>query len=379
MADVSDERFMRAALSLGRRALGRTSSNPPVGCVLVQGDGPAARIVGRGWTAAGGRPHAETIGLKEAGARAGGATAYVTLEPCAHHAVTPPCALALIDAGVRRVVTALEDPDSRVAGRGHDMLRGAGIEVDAGVLEDEARRDLAGYLSRRVRGRPEVTLKLAVSADGRIAPAGGGQPNAITGDPARRRGHLIRARSDAILIGKGTALADNPSLTCRLPGLEDRSPVRVVADARLDLEPASELARTAGETPVWVLAGPDRDPERASALTARGVDIIACALDRHGNVDPAAALRGLAERGINTLMVEGGAKIAANLLKLDCIDRVALFRSPADIGADGVGALAGMALTSITDAGEFRRVDELPLGADRMIAYERVRDQSPEP
>ena len=370
---------MRAALSLGRRALGRTSSNPPVGCVLVQGEGTAARIVGRGWTAVGGRPHAETIALDAAGEKAEGATAYVTLEPCSHHGVTPPCALALIDAGVKRVVTALEDPDPRVTGKGHDMLRGAGIEVFVGVLEEEARRNLAGYLSRRVLERPRVILKLAVSADGKIAPAGGGQPNSITGDLARRRGHLIRARSDAILIGKGTALADNPSLTCRLPGLEDRSPVRVVVDARLELDSESALARTAEEVPVWVLAGSDRDPDRIAALTACGVEIIGCALDQHGTIDLAAALRDLAERGINTLMVEGGATVAANLMKLDCVDEVALFRSSTDVGADGVEALAGMALTSITDAGEFRRVNELALGPDRLIAYERVRNSKPEP
>lgn len=370
---------MSAALSLGRRALGRTSSNPPVGCVLVQGDGPGARIVGRGWTAEGGRPHAETIALKSAGANAEGATAYVTLEPCAHHGVTPPCTLALIDAGVKRVVTAIEDPDSRVAGKGHDMLRGAGIEVEVGVLEQDARRNLAGYLSRRVEGRPKVILKLAVSADGRIAPPGGGQPNSITGGLARRRGHLIRARSDAILVGKGTALADNPSLTCRLPGLEDRSPVRVVVDARLEIDPESVLVRTANDVPVWILAGPGADPERKRALTARGVEIVESALDGDGRVDLTPGLRDLGDRGINTLMVEGGATVAANLLKLDCVDEVALFRSPDDIGPEGVEALKDMELTSIADAPAFRIVRELPLGADWMIAYERVRNSSTEP
>ncbi len=369
---------MRAALSLGRRALGRTSSNPPVGCVLVQGEGAAAHIVGRGWTADGGRPHAETEALRAAGGRARGATAYVTLEPCSHHGVTPPCALALIDAGVKRVVTAIADPDSRVAGRGHDMLREAGVEVIVGVLEREARRALAGYLSRRLRGRPSVILKLAVSADDKIAPAGGGQPNSITGDLARRRGHLIRARSDAILVGKGTALADNPSLTCRLPGLQDRSPVRVVVDARLEIDPGSALVRTARQVPVWVYAGPDRDPEQSEALIASGAEIFETDLDGNGSVDLVAVLRDMADRGINTLMVEGGATLAASLLKLDCVDEVALFRSSAEVGGEGVDALAGMSLTAITNAAAFRKVNELPLGDDRMIAYERVRNSSPD-
>ncbi|MGI9414580.1 MAG: bifunctional diaminohydroxyphosphoribosylaminopyrimidine deaminase/5-amino-6-(5-phosphoribosylamino)uracil reductase RibD, partial [Hyphomicrobiales bacterium] len=220
---AGDERFMRIALSLGRRNLGHTGENPSVGCVIVAGEGARAHVVGRGWTAPGGRPHAETLALGRAGALAAGATAYVTLEPCAHHGKTPPCAEALADAGIARAVVATGDPDARVAGRGIEQLRAAGITVDACVLADQARRDLAGFLSRIERGRPEVTLKLAVSADGKIA-AAPGKTTAITGAQARSRGHLIRAQSDAILVGRGTVVADDPSLTCRLPGMEDRSP-----------------------------------------------------------------------------------------------------------------------------------------------------------
>ena len=307
MTRTIDERFMRAALALGRRGRGTTSPNPSVGCLLVQESGDQRRVIARGWTASGGRPHAEVQALSSAVGDARGTTAYVTLEPCAHHGVTPPCAQALIDAGVRRVVTATEDPDNRVAGRGHQMLRDAGVALTSGVLAEEARREHAGFLSRVERGRPHVVLKLAVSADGKIAAAGSTEPNAITGAQARARGHLIRAHSDAIMIGRNTAVADDPMLTCRLPGLEDRSPLRIVADSRLDLSPDSRLAMSAETTPVWVLAGPDRDPGHAAALEAKGVRIVDGALSDSGMIDLAAGLGVLGTHGINTVMVEGGA------------------------------------------------------------------------
>ncbi|MEO0719915.1 MAG: bifunctional diaminohydroxyphosphoribosylaminopyrimidine deaminase/5-amino-6-(5-phosphoribosylamino)uracil reductase RibD, partial [Pseudomonadota bacterium] len=241
---------MRAALDLARRGLGRTWPNPAVGCVIVK-DG---ELVSRGWTQPGGRPHAEVEALARAGSSAQGATVYVTLEPCAHHGVTPPCSEALVSAGVARVVTAFEDPDPRVAGRGHDLLRAAGIEVTTGLMETEARNVNAGYLMRRDKGRPFLTLKLASTLDGRIATSAG-ESKWITGEESRRRVHLLRASHDAILVGAGTARADDPGLDVRLPGLEMRSPVRIVADSRLSLPMESQLAQSTPQRPLWMLHG----------------------------------------------------------------------------------------------------------------------------
>ena len=303
---------MQVALRLAGRTVGMTGENPAVGCVLVRtgADGPV--VVGRGWTAVGGRPHAEVMALDRAGEAARGATAYVTLEPCAHHGRTPPCADALIAAGVERIVVAVDDPDPRVAGRGLAALRNAGVRVETGVCAAEARQVTAGFLSRIERNRPHVRLKLAVSADHRIA-ARAGERTTITGDDARALAHLMRARSDAILVGVTTAIVDDPELTCRLPGLERASPIRVVADTRLELPLSSRLVATASEHPVWVLAGKGGDPARRQALADRGVRITECAVGSDGRPDLAAALRLLASDGINWLLVEGGARIAAEI------------------------------------------------------------------
>ena len=271
---ASDETWMGRALMLGRRAMGRSGDNPAVGCVIVKDGFP----VGLGWTGEGGRPHAEPLALAMAGDQARGATAYVSLEPCAHHGRTPPCAEALVKAGLARVVTTIEDPDRRVAGRGHAILRAAGITVETGVLADAARRDLAGFLSRITRHRPHVFLKLAMSRDGMIA-AERGKPTAITGGLAGARVHLMRAEADAIMVGVSTVLADDPLLTCRLPGMQQRSPIRVVSDSRLSTPLSSRLIATAGEVPVWVLTTADAEKAKADALTAAGATIIAC--NRH--------------------------------------------------------------------------------------------------
>ena len=291
---------MALALTLGRRGLGRTWPNPAVGAVIVK-DGV---IVGRGWTQPGGRPHAEVEALRRAGSAARGATLYVTLEPCSHHGKSPPCADAVIAAGVARVVSALEDPNPEVAGEGHARLRAAGIAVEVGVGADKARHDHAGHIRRMRDGRPHVLLKLAVSADGK-AGAAGRKPVAITGEEARDRVHLLRARSDAIMVGIGTALADDPVLTCRLPGMEKNSPVRIVLDSSLRLPLASRLVRSAREMPVWVVAGNGAARADAEALAADG----AVSPARPGAAVAGSifsVLRLLAERGITRLMVEGG-------------------------------------------------------------------------
>jgi diaminohydroxyphosphoribosylaminopyrimidine deaminase/5-amino-6-(5-phosphoribosylamino)uracil reductase len=366
---TSDTRFMALALTLGRRGLGNTWPNPAVGAVIVRDDGAEPVIVGRGWTQAGGRPHAETEALRRAGPAARGASMYVTLEPCSHYGKTPPCADAIIAAGISRVVAALEDANPEVAGRGHARLRAAGIAVTVGEGAAEARRDHAGHFRRMREGRPQVMLKLAVSADGKAGLAGR-KPVAITGEATRARVHLMRAMHDAILIGIGTALADDPALTCRLPGLEERSPVRVVLDTGLRLPLESRLVQTAHQTPVWVFAGMDADTAREDALRGAGVEVVR--LDaKHGCVDLTAVLLALGTRGITRLMVEGGPTVAASFLDADLVDEAALFRSDIVIGADGIDAIDGHALDALTQSLRLRRSGGEAIGADRLESYER--------
>jgi diaminohydroxyphosphoribosylaminopyrimidine deaminase/5-amino-6-(5-phosphoribosylamino)uracil reductase len=335
MADrAQDERFMAEALRLAHQHLGATGSNPSVGCVIVGDEGDGPKIVGRAVTAIGGRPHAETQALASAGEAARGATAYVTLEPCSHHGKTPPCADALIAAGVARVVVAVMDPDERVAGRGLAMLRDAGIEVVTGVNEEEGERELEAYLMRKRNNRPYVTLKLAVSADGMIGMKGQGQVR-ITGAPARDFVHRLRAETDAILVGIGTAIADDPELTVRVAGLEHRSPLRIVIDGDLDLPLGSKLVRTAREVPVLAVTGEQHGSvafvERRQALEALGVEVVVCDPSAPGDL-----LAALATRGISSLLVEGGARTAQLFLNAGLVDRILLLTGPVTLGEEGV-------------------------------------------
>jgi diaminohydroxyphosphoribosylaminopyrimidine deaminase/5-amino-6-(5-phosphoribosylamino)uracil reductase len=334
-AAEADVRHMAAACALARRAEGRVWPNPAVGCVLVR-DG---RVVGRGWTRPGGRPHAETEALARAGDAARGATAYVSLEPCSHHGKTPPCADALVEAGVARVVTAMEDPDPRVQGRGHDRLRAAGITVDTHVGAAEAEAINHGFVLRHRDGRPAITLKLATTLDGRIA-AHSGRSRWITGEDARRAVHALRARHDAVLVGSGTAIADDPALTCRLPGLADRAPVRIVMDRRLRLPLTASLVATARETPTWLITLAGGDAARITAFRDAGVEVIEVAAgDRTGLPDIDVALQELGRRGLNTVLVEGGAHLAAALLRADRVDRLHWVTAPAVMGGDGTAAV----------------------------------------
>jgi len=363
-----DARFMSLALTLGRRGLGRTWPNPAVGAVIVREDGGKPVILGRGWTQPGGRPHAETDALLRAGAAAGGSTMYVTLEPCSHHGKTPPCSDAIIAARMARVVSALEDPNPKVAGEGHARLRAAGVRVDVGVGADEARRAHAGHIRRVRDGRPHVLLKLAVSADGK-AGLPGRRPVALTGELARERVHLMRAQYDAIMIGIGTALADDPLLTCRLPAMLALSPARVVLDTHLRLPTQSALVRTAGETPLWVIAGPSAPDTSEQALRARGAEVL-----RVGEIDDKLdlmmALRLLADRGITRLMVEGGPTLAAALIRADLIDEAALLHGTRSLGL-GIDALAGLPLTALTRSPGFVPHAIEMLGEDRLEMFER--------
>jgi diaminohydroxyphosphoribosylaminopyrimidine deaminase/5-amino-6-(5-phosphoribosylamino)uracil reductase len=334
--EAVDHRFMAAAIRLSARHDGLTATNPSVATLIVRDDGDGPVIVGRGVTAIGGRPHAETQALLEAGERARGATAYVTLEPCAHHGRTPPCADALVTAGVARVVGAASDPDSRVSGRGYAILRAAGIAVSEGVLAAEAADQMAGYLIRSVRKRPEVTLKLALSADGMIGRLGAGQVS-ITGAVSRTQAHLMRARSDAILVGIGTALADDPELTVRLPGLEARSPMRIVLDREARLSPQSKLARSAGDVPVLVAACQEADTARKAALESLGVRFLATETF-DGRIALPELLEDLGAQGMATVLIEGGAHTARAFLDDGLVDRIVLFRSPLVIGTGGIAA-----------------------------------------
>ena len=365
---AADQRFMQLALTLGRRGQGRTSPNPAVGAVVVR-DGV---IVGRGWTQPGGRPHAEPEALARAGEGARGATLYVTLEPCSHFGKSPPCADAIIAAGIARVVSAIEDPNPEVAGQGHARLRAAGITVDIGTGAVEAARDHAGHFRRIRDKRPHVILKLAVSSDDKIA-AVGHRPVAISGEAAKARVHLLRAQCDAILVGIGTVLADDPLLTCRLPGMEARSPVRVVLDRSLRIPATSRLVRSARETPLWVMTSNVSEAPAAMKLGAAGVQVIRVATaTAPPGLDLLAVLHALAGKGVTRLLVEGGARVASSLVAAGLVDEAWLLRGPDSIGAGGVPALDALPLSAITQSPAFKQRASEMLQKDTLTIYERV-------
>jgi diaminohydroxyphosphoribosylaminopyrimidine deaminase/5-amino-6-(5-phosphoribosylamino)uracil reductase len=372
-AKATDLRFMQLALTLGRRGQGRTWPNPAVGAVIVK-DGV---IVGRGWTQPGGRPHAEPVALAQAGEAARGATLYVTLEPCSHFGKSPPCADAVIAAGIGRVVAAIEDPNPEVAGQGHARLRAAGIKVDVGLCAEEAARDHAG-LYRRVRDkRPHVVLKLAVSPDDRIA-AAGHKPVAVTGEMVRSRVHLLRAQCDAVLVGIGTVKADDPELTCRLPGMMKRSPVRVVLDRALRISGDSKLVHSARVTPLWVMTSDLSEAPAAMALGAAGAQVLRGPVTTSPvpGLDLLAALHSLAEKGITKLLVEGGSKIASSFVAAGLVDEVWLFRGAKPIGDDGVAALDALPLSAITGSPEFVTRASETIEKDTLTIYERAASTS---
>jgi diaminohydroxyphosphoribosylaminopyrimidine deaminase/5-amino-6-(5-phosphoribosylamino)uracil reductase len=365
---AADQRFMQLALTLGRRGQGRTWPNPAVGAVVVS-DGV---IVGRGWTQPGGRPHAEPEALKRAGEAARGATLYVTLEPCSHFGRSPPCADAVIAAGIARVVSAIEDPNPEVAGQGHARLRAAGIVVDVGLGAKEAARDHAGHFRRIRDKRPHVLLKLAVSSDDKIG-AAGRKPVAITGQAAKARVHLLRAQCDAVLVGIGTVQADDPLLTCRLPGMEAQSPVRVVLDRALRISGTSRLVHSARETPLWVMTSNLSEAPAAMKLGAAGAQVIRVATTATPppGLDLPAVLHALAEKGITRLLVEGGARVASSFVAADLVDEIWLLRGPDAVGADGVAALEALPLTSITRSPTFKQRASETLQHDTLTIYER--------
>lgn len=362
-----DAQFLRLAIALGRRNLGRTWPNPSVGAVVVRENGGEPVILAHGVTAPRGRPHAEPIALARAGEAARGATLYVSLEPCSHHGRTPPCVDAIVASGIARLVTGLEDPDPRVTGRGHALLRGAGIEVTAGLLADEARSAHQGHIARVTLGRPFVTLKLAQTADGYAARTGGPRL-LVSGESANRRVHLMRAHADAILVGIGTVLADDPLLTVRLPGLFGRSPVRVVADPNLRIPSTARLVATAREVPTWLVCNADAPLDAEARLSGAGARILR--LEGPGlRLDIEAAVRRLASEGITSVFSEGGPRLAETLAGADVVDELVLVTSATALAAEGVPALGPSVRAAMT--GRLGPTRQETAGPDRIEHFER--------
>ncbi len=357
---------MRHALTLARRGLGRVWPNPAVGCVLVR-DGV---VVGEGWTQPGGRPHAERVALDRAGDAARGAFAYVSLEPCSHHGKTPPCADALIAAGVTRAVIACGDPAPRVNGRGIERLRKAGIEVVLGLMEAEARALNAGFFSRIERGRPWVTAKIAATLDGRIATRSG-ESRWITGEPARAEGHRLRSEADAVLTGGGTLIADDPLLTVRLPGFEQRQPLRIVVEGRTPLPETARIWETASaDSPVWLLSA-RLDSRRAAAFAARRVRCLEVAAGDDGRPSIPALLRRLGEEGLTRLLLEAGSILTAAFIAADAVDGLAWFRAPLLIGGDGLAGVASLGVSALAQAPRFSLERRMVLDRDALEVYQR--------
>jgi diaminohydroxyphosphoribosylaminopyrimidine deaminase / 5-amino-6-(5-phosphoribosylamino)uracil reductase len=363
-----DTRYMAAALALGRRGLGLCAPNPAVGALLVKDD----VILARGWTRPGGRPHAETEALREAGAQARGSTLYVSLEPCSHHGQTPPCTDAIIAAGVGRVVYAVDDPDPRACGRGAQILTDAGIDVSRGVLTEEARWGNLGHFLRVTDARPMVTLKLALTADLYAAGPARDPRLIVTGTPANGLIHLMRAMHDAVMVGIGTSLADDPLLSVRLPGLEERKPLRIVLDSDLRLPPSARLAATAAKSPTLVIAGEGASVERAAHLREAHIEVVQVPRDKMQRVDLIEALRFLGTRGLTRIFCEGGPSVASALMGQGLADEIMIFIAPEPLGREGVLGLDATAAKMLDDPEHYRIVETRRIGADRLTRHERV-------
>ena len=356
----ADHAHMRAALALAQRGLGQVWPNPAVGCIIVKD----RHVVGRGWTQPGGRPHAETEAVKRAGDATRGATAYVTLEPCSHHGETPPCTVALVEAGVARGVVAVDDPDPRVAGQGLNALRAAGIEVEMGVCEDDARALNRGYLKRLSNGLPLVTLKTAITTDGRIATESG-ESQWITGTESRAEAHRLRADHDAIAVASATVIADDPELTCRLPGMRVRAPVRVLLDAHLCVPTDAKLYATAHGVPLWVFSAVPADDSKVLERTNAGAEHFTVAPDESGHgVNLRQSFGLLAQRGITRLLAEAGGLLSSALLRDGLVDDLAVFRAPKLLGGDGIPMIGPLGIDALDQHMPLRRTAIRSLGND---------------
>jgi diaminohydroxyphosphoribosylaminopyrimidine deaminase/5-amino-6-(5-phosphoribosylamino)uracil reductase len=351
-----DQKWMRSALVMASKGDGLTAPNPSVGCVIIKDNG----LIGRGVTASGGRPHAETLALADAGQAAKGATAYVTLEPCAQ---------ALIDAGISRVVIGLTDPDERVSGKGQNMLEAAGITVTTGILEDDISKQLAGYLMVRRQGRPFVTVKIASSQDARIA-LKDGTSQWITGADARRYVHELRSRHDVIMTGMGTVRADNPMLNCRLEGVTHH-PMRVVLSTESRLDPHSRIAQSANDIPTLCITGNIPDPVASAHDSIPGLHIKGVGKDNQGRPDVMNALSVLAKQGMTSVLVEAGGTLLASLMRQELVDRLIWIKAPMIIGGDGIAAIDMLDLSALDDGRGFALAHHQKLGEDVVEIFER--------
>ncbi|MCZ2204208.1 bifunctional diaminohydroxyphosphoribosylaminopyrimidine deaminase/5-amino-6-(5-phosphoribosylamino)uracil reductase RibD [Bartonella sp. A05] len=363
--EEQDKRFMAAAIRLAERHIGLTGENPSVGALIVRSDGMEACIVGYGVTAVGGRPHAEVQALGMAGSLAHNATAYVTLEPCSHYGKTSPCVNALIESGISRVVIALTDPDKRVNGRGIALLRAAGIEVIEEVLAEEAFEVLSSYICIKKLQRCAVTLKMAISKDNGVGKTGQGGLK-ISGAMAHTYTHILRAQNNAIMVGIGTILADDPQLNCRLPGLEMRSPIRVVLDSDLRIPLDARVVQTAAKIPTWVFCNATLlNKSKKKALEKRGVSV--CSVEvNHNCMPPFVVLQLLYQRGINSVLLEGGVKTGEKFLNAGCVDHVICFHAPIILGDNRIEAPHFEAYLS-----EFKQIETRMLGNDRFCKWRR--------
>lgn len=367
-----DRAFMAQALAYGARHLGRTWPNPSVGAIVTQDTPEGPVVVARGLTQAGGRPHGEALAFSRAGAAAMGGTLYVTLEPCSHRSLRGgiPCVEHTILSGVKRVVSAMADPNPFIAGLGHALLRTAGIEVVTGVLEEEARRAHRGHVLRVTQGRPMVTFKIARTADG-YAGGAGATPIAVSSPAASAWVHLQRAHHDAIMLGVGSVLSDDPQLTVRLPGMGDRSPVRVILDSHLKLPLASKLVRTARDVPVWVIAAETAPVEPELALVAAGAEVMRVAAGPDGHLDLREALTLLGTRGITRVFSEGGPRIGEKLALAGLADEVVVSTAPKTLGEPGIVAVRPGLAGLLTDPDLYRLAETEWIGGDRFEHFVR--------
>lgn len=354
-----DRVFMEKALELARGQLGQVWPNPAVGCLLVKN----GELIAQGVTQKHGRPHGEQIALDKAGDAAKDAVAYVSLEPCAHEGKSPSCAKALVEAGVKRVVFACTDPDERVSGKGAEIIDSAGIVVEKGLLETQAKALNQGFFLKTTQNRPMVSLKLATSNDGKIFdPSSDSQW--ITSEASRDKGHAMRANHDAILVGVGTVLADDPMLTCRIKGQEARSPVRIVLDSKWRTPLSSKLVQSANETPVWIV-GQGKPPAEMMVMGVRCLAIV-------NKTDMQELLGILAHEGITRLMVEGGAKVNASFAASGMVDNVAWFKAPNDIGDGGLDAISGMEIENFLADNGFKCLNSEKIGKDRLENFAKA-------
>ncbi|MBL0318712.1 MAG: bifunctional diaminohydroxyphosphoribosylaminopyrimidine deaminase/5-amino-6-(5-phosphoribosylamino)uracil reductase RibD [Alphaproteobacteria bacterium] len=362
----ADIHHMRHALSLAMRHTGQTHPNPAVGCVIVSDH----LIVGRGYTGKGGRPHAETQALEQAGPRAKGATAYITLEPCAHQGNTPPCTQALINAGITRAVIAVTDPDPRVCGKGIEQLKDAGIDVLLHVLREEAIHINKGFFIRTLKHRPRITLKCASSLDGKVATING-QSQWITSADARYASHLLRREADAIMVGVNTLIRDNPQLTCRLRGMESRSPLRIIVDSHLKTPASAYAIQTSDQYPTILAHVEGATSPSLAAFTE--LNYISTRPTASLQVDLPSLLETLAnERGINHLLVEGGPLVASSFLKLGLVDDIIWFHGPLIMGNDGLPSVTDLGLPSLNDTHHWRLINQTRFGNDTMCRYANI-------